>query len=182
MAAPDQIVDPFAHDGPWSEADWLGLPESSRVELVDGALVVSPNPTNRHQRLNGRLFALLDAAAPTGWEVLIEPNVRLGTDRDVIPDTAILSRADMDTLINDAADVMLVAEIVSPGHAAYERLLKPRLYAQAGIRWYLRVEPTALTAHLHELRDGEYVEVAAGATLDLDEPFGVRVDLPGLLR
>lgn len=181
MAAPEHVVDPYAHDGPWTEADWLALPESSQVELVDGVLVVSPNPANRHQRINFRLVALLDAAAPDGWEVLGEPNVRLGVDRDVIPDIAILSRADMDTVVNDAADVALVVEIVSPGNAAYDRILKPRLYAEAGIRSYLRVEQKTLTAHVHELRDGDYVETSTGAQIALTEPFAVHLDVPGLL-
>jgi Uma2 family endonuclease len=181
VAAPEHVVDPYAHDGPWTEQDWLELPES-RVELVDGVLVMSPNPANRHQRLTLRIGALLDAAAPQGWDVLLEPNVRLATDRDLIPDLAIVTHADMDTVINDAADVVLVVEIVSPGNAAYDRILKPRLYAEAGIRWYLRIEPTALTGHLHELRDGAYVEVAHGTTVELTEPFTVVVDLPHLLR
>lgn len=181
MAAPEHVVDPYARDRPWTEQDWLELPESSDVELVDGVLVMSPHPANRHQRLTLRIAALLDTAAPTGWVVLPEPNVRLDVDRVVIPDVVILSRAEMDTIVNDAADVALVIEIVSPGHAAYERLLKPRLYAEAGIRWYVRVEPTALTAHVHELRGGAYVETASDHVVELTEPFPVRIDVPGLL-
>lgn len=131
MAAPEHTVDPYAHDGPWTEQEWLALPES-RIELVDGVLVMSPNPANRHQRLNGRLLALLDAAAPDGSEVLLAPNVRLDVDRVVMPDVAILSRADLETVVNDAADVALVVEIVSPGHAAYERLFKPASMPRPG--------------------------------------------------
>ncbi|CAA9262375.1 MAG: hypothetical protein AVDCRST_MAG54-2549, partial [uncultured Actinomycetospora sp.] len=141
MAAPEQEqVHPYDAPGPWSEEDWLALPESTRVELVDGALVVNSAPRNRHQRLALRIGATLDGAATGGWDVLNDANIRLGPDRAVIPDVVVLREADMDALINDAVDVGLIVEIVSPSNAAYDRILKPRLYAEAGIVRYLRVE------------------------------------------
>lgn len=185
MAAPEhQVVVPYAHRGPWTEEDWLALPDDPRVELVDGALVVNASPRNRHQRLAYRIVAALDAAAPAGWDVLGEPNVRLGRDRALIPDVAIIADADMDALMNDAVNVPLVIEIVSPGNAAMDRILKPRLYAEAGIRWYLRIEHDAdgPVGHLHELDGGAYREVGRGTTVALTEPFPVTLDLVALAR
>ncbi len=42
MAFPTPI-DLFDHVGPWSEADYLALPEDRRIELLDGELLVSPS-------------------------------------------------------------------------------------------------------------------------------------------
>ncbi|SCG74694.1 Uma2 family endonuclease [Micromonospora humi] len=39
-----------------------------------------------------------------------------------------------------AADVALVVEIESPSSRRYDRLIKPTLYAEAGIPHYWRVE------------------------------------------
>lgn len=170
------------HVGPWSDEDFLELPGDRRVELVDGAPVMSPRASNPHQRLAYRLWGALDDAATPGHDVLGEPNVRLGADRVVIPDVAVLAGADMAAAVNPAVVVALVVEVVSPGHTAVDRILKPRLHAEAGIRWYLRVEQEGPVGHLHELVDGAYREVAQGPVLELTEPFDVTLDLPRLAR
>jgi hypothetical protein len=54
VATPAQ-VDLFDHDGPWTEQDFLALPEERRIELLDGELLVSPAPRHAHQRLSSRL-------------------------------------------------------------------------------------------------------------------------------
>jgi len=182
VAAPQQVPDPYAHSGPWTEEEFLALPVETRLELVDGALVMSPSGANAHQRLASRIWGALDTAAATGWDVLAEPNVRLGPDRVLIPDVAVIARADMAAAINDAADVVLVVEVVGPGNAAVDRILEPRLYAEAGIRWYLRVEQEGPVGHLHVLDDGAYRETAHGPVLELTEPCPVTLDLPRLAR
>ncbi|WP_433798270.1 Uma2 family endonuclease [Actinomycetospora sp. CA-084318] len=185
MAAPQHQEAPggfLDHSAPWTEQDWLALPESPNVELVDGVLVMSPRASNPHQRLLLRIGAALDAAAPTSLSVLPEPNVRLTVDRLVIPDVAVIADLDRHAVVNDAGDVVLVVEIVSPGNAAHDRVLKPHLYAEAGIRWYLRVEQEGPAGHLHELVDGAYREVARGPVVEIAEPFTARLDLPHLAR
>ena len=52
--------------GPWTVEDLDDLPEGSttRYELIDGALLVSAEPTLQHQRVNPALARLLQDAAP----------------------------------------------------------------------------------------------------------------------
>jgi len=72
-------------------------------------------------------------------EVLEGINVRLATGRILIPDLVVV-RGISEGVVTDAADVALVAEIVSPSTGSQDRLLKPALYASAGIPCYLRID------------------------------------------
>ncbi|GAA4792057.1 Uma2 family endonuclease [Actinomycetospora chlora] len=185
MAAPEQEhVDPFAHDGPWTEADVLALPVDRHVELLDGSLLVSPTGSHRHQWLSSRLWAALNAAAPRGMRALEAVNVRVGQDRLLIPDLAVVEEPDMAALVADASAVRLVVEIVSPGNAFTDRAVKPQLYAQAGVPVYLRIEfvDDEPVGHLHELVDGTYREIARDSTVTLAGPFPVTLDLGTLAR
>lgn len=180
------------HGGPWTEAEWLALPESmGRVELLDGALVVSPNPGGPHQRMVRNLLNALADAAPHDVEVLEGINVRVGEGgRIMIPDIAVLSPAGLDATIYDAKQLVLVVEVTSPSNAWADRLVKPEAYARAGIPHYLRVDldrgPEQLAAVQYSLTPGSaYAETARADTaglLVLDRPFAATLDLPALAR
>ncbi|MFF5225555.1 Uma2 family endonuclease [Dactylosporangium sp. NPDC000521] len=174
------------HPGPWSEAEYLALDETtSRVELIDGGLLASPAPTMPHQHLSIALgLTLYPAAAKAGLLFLEAINVRLATGRIVIPDF-VVADTDGKGAVLDAAQVALIAEIVSPSNASNDRLLKMHFYADAGIRWYLLVEQEPLRLRLLRLAGEHYVEhVAAGGggVLDVQEPFPFRVDTAALPR
>lgn len=167
--------------GIWTEQAFLARPDDRRVELLDGALLMSPSPGRRHQRLSFRLCLALERARPDGVEVLEAVNVRVGPGRILIPDLAVVSSQDADATVFDAADVLAVIEIVSPGSTATDRAVKPALYAEAGIRNYVRLELRGPVAVGYELRDGRYAAGEPAAVLRLVEPFPVEVDLVALL-
>ena len=179
----------LAHGGPWTEADYLALGETvDRIELWDGSLLVSPAPSKRHQLLSWQLAAAFKAAASAvGLLVFEAVNVRLLTDRIVIPDVVVADTDDEGAVV-EASEVRLVAEIVSPGHASADRLIKMQLYAAAGIERYLLVEPgpaDEIMVRLHRLEGAHYVQeaVATGAEpLLINEPFRLRLVPRELLK
>lgn len=180
MAAPQPET--MAHTGPWTLDEWLALPEGPPyAELVDGLLVMSPVSAYRNQRLMLRLVRQLEAVIPPAYEVMPDSNVGLGGDRALIPDFCVIDRPGFDGIILPARHVLLVGEVMSPSTRLYDRTTKRALYAEAGIRYLLMVDPSCQppSAVCYELLDGDYAEHARSedGLLGLDRPFPVRLDL-----
>ena len=172
------------HVGPWSEDDYFALGETpSRIELLDGSLIVSPAPSGPHQQLARRLANLLEVGADrAGLAVLEAVNVRLRPGLIAIPDV-VITRDDSLTVF-EASEIGFVTEVVSPGNAAADRVVKMQLYALAGIPWYLLAQVEPIELRLYRLDGGHYVEHAVagkGETLRLTEPVRVDLDVERLL-
>ncbi|MFC7329275.1 Uma2 family endonuclease [Marinactinospora rubrisoli] len=182
----------LGHEGPWTEAEFRELPtDGPRFELLDGALLMSPRPVRLHQRVTANLRELLRSQARAhGGEALTESDVRLARDRIFVPDVVVFRDQDGHKGVSEAGQVLLAAEVVSPGSRPQDRVLKPNLYAEAGIAYYLRVEPGddpgRVEVFLHALTGSCYalVEKAAeGQTCRLDLGlFAVEFDPAVLLE
>jgi len=186
----DAVSDTLAgHAGPWTEQDYLALPDSrSRIELLDGALLVSPAPAGPHQRMARRISFALESAAPPGLEVLDAINVRVSAGSILIPDIVVLREAGMDKTVYEAADALMVVEVASPSRPGIDRIIKPAKYGKAGIPHYLLIESgdVAVTATAFALTPaGVYVESGRSdskGVLELRQPFPLSIDLANFRR
>lgn len=178
-------------------ADYLeiGELESGYTELDEGRLLLSPSPTYRHGRANGKLWAALDAQLPSRLVSVPDVDVDLelsppdapGTVRRpdvVVVERAALDRVDREGGVFRASEAVLAVEVVSPGSRRMDNVMKRAEYADAGIPHYWIVdldEPVSLLAcHLA----GEFGYADGGAvtgTFRAAEPFPVEIDLERLL-
>jgi Uma2 family endonuclease len=179
----------FAHVGPWTEDDYFALPDvPSRVELVDGALLVTPLSSLAHQRLILATTNLLAVSCTDSrWEALPGANVRLWPDHIRAPDSLVV-RAGLNGRKVEAADVLVLVEITSTGNFRQDMIVKHGDYAEAGVPFYLRIDLhegiDELTASAFELTDGRYREIATApdGVLRLERPWPLRADLRALAR
>jgi Uma2 family endonuclease len=160
-----------------------------RHELVDGVLVEMPPRGLRHQRALGELAHQLDERLPDDLGVLHSFDVLLkgGTSPlmrkpDVVVAPFKLFRGEVTRF--DAADVVLVAEILSEESEDVDLRIKLREYVAAGIPNYWVValdDPAGMVAYA--LADGSYELAAGGArAIDVVSPWPMSLDLDALLR
>jgi Uma2 family endonuclease len=167
--------------------DMENMPDDEfRYELDDGVLIVSPAPSNLHQRAVTRLTMILGAACPAGFEVLVGPGVNITRFQHRVPDLAVVRSDSMGTVFQERPPA-LVGEVASPRTRLYDRNRKKDVYERFGIPSYWIVEPDpgkpVLTAL--ELRDGRYqqaAQVTGDEPLRAALPFAVTVAPSALVQ
>jgi Uma2 family endonuclease len=116
-----------------------------RLELVDGALLVTPAPSNRHQRIIGTLYIPLAryVAAESLGEVLPGPcAVRLEPESYVEPDLIVVPAVDGKRQRSDLSvtSLLLAVEILSASSARHDRITKRKLFQRAAVPNYWIVD------------------------------------------
>jgi Uma2 family endonuclease len=164
---------------------------NSKVEIIDGALVVSPVSVIWHERVcQWLLFSFFEACQANDWwgdtgaeielpptEDLIEPDFMILRDASTLPDLE---------STRPLEQVLLAAEVISPSSIQRDRELKPRACALAGIPLYLLVDrftkPVTISLHSEPGKDGygRVTRVIAGGKLQLPAPFDLTLDTSSL--
>jgi len=164
---------------PLRRADLKSVPDDGhRYELIDGALVVTPAPSYRHQRAIGKLFVLLERHCPPEMVVLFAPfDVALADDTVMQPDLLVARRDDLTERDLPTAPALAV-EVLSPSTRRIDLTLKRSRFEAAGCASYWVVDPDEPALTVWELVDGAYAEVAhvaGGQTHRARHPFAVDV-------
>jgi hypothetical protein len=175
---------------PWTIEELVGVPGKPwcRAELISGGVLSNPMEGVAHQRAAQRLRMSVQRAAEAAGapvEALGPVNI-VWPDGMLIPDAAVVEAEAVDAagVTVDAARVRAVVEVESSSTRVTDRLLKPVLYAAAGITHYWRVEldpaPRIHAATLAGAAYGTATVAHAGAEHTLDLGFPVTLD-PALL-
>jgi Uma2 family endonuclease len=178
----------------WTYAEFARLPTSgsTRYEVIDGELVVTPAPTSRHQEVVAHLVWLLYGFAREHGlgKVFSAPLDVLFAEGDYLEPDILFVRSDRAHLVTDRGvegPPDLVVEVVSPSTASRDRGMKLDRYRHYGVREYWVIDPDGCTMEVWDLaRDARQPTVhgppetvrwtpeKGGATLviDLAELFG----------
>lgn len=153
-------MEPHRSRARWTYSEFARLPTSgsTRAEVVDGELVVTPAPGRRHQRVVTDLATLLNThvRAHGLGEVFAGPFDVLFAEGDYLEPDLVFVRADRLHLLSDrgvegAPD--LVVEVLSPSTVERDRGVKLERYQHYGVPEYWIVDPEARAIEVWRLTE-----------------------------
>lgn len=162
----------------------------AKYESVGGYLVMSPREGSANSLAAGELFTILrKPARQAGHQAYTALNVEFESGTWIEPDLVVLQRPVRGLTWVPAHTVLMPVEFVSPSSRRRDRIDKPRLCAEAGIPWYLRIEldgrNRVAEVELLRLDGNAYIHHTAarsGEQLATDDPFPLRFDPAELLE
>jgi Uma2 family endonuclease len=142
---------------------FIFAPETEKVELIEGVMIVSPPPLDSHEKQQGFLFTLIrlyveqhDLGEVRGSRTA----VRLSEAHVFEPDLLFLSKKRSHLLQERGVfgPPDLVVEILSASTALYDRGDKLRAYERFGVQEAWLIDPYGPSGTLfYQLEDGLYV-------------------------
>lgn len=154
---------------------WESLPEGTRAQIIEKHLIMSPPPSDSHQKL------LIDLILQIGNYLKLNTlgvlrsapyGVYFNEENILEPDLSFISNENLHKIkengLHGAPD--LVVEILSPSTAQYDRHQKKKVYEHHGVKEYWIVDPDNKKAEGYFLEEGQY-----GSPLELDGRIDSRV-------
>jgi Uma2 family endonuclease len=165
-------------------ADWTidDIPDDgNRYEIVDGSLLVSPPPAVPHVVVTTRLRRIMEAQAPDSLFVCEGAGIDLGRSYRVPDILAIRATAiGIPRPSIPPADVVVAVEVLSPGSAGDDLILKRHQYGRAGVPhyWIVDQRQRTLTVLRHDGATGydEVATVGPGTKWHTDAPYEIVLD------
>ncbi|MBB5075059.1 Uma2 family endonuclease [Nonomuraea endophytica] len=189
---------PHPPDGGWKADDLDLLPQDGpdgeldlfkHVELIDGTLILRSPQRRFHERVVQKLAYALRQQAPESLAVATRMDIKIGKRQRTCPDIVVIdTAADSHNATSYPPEaVHLVVEVVSPESEYRDREVKPRIYADAGIKHFWLVEeeegkPVILSYVLDEVTHFYRADATHHGRLTAKSPFPVEVDFADLLR
>ena len=159
------LARPLRKQGEYTIDDYRALPDDQRCELIDGYFYDMSAPSTTHQRIVSALTAAfynyihengstcevfpapVDVQLDCDEMTMVQPDLLVVCDSGMIHEWGIFGAPD------------LVIEVLSPSTERKDRALKTMKYANAGVREYWLVDPSAGEIFVHRF--------------DVDVPVGI---------
>jgi Uma2 family endonuclease len=159
--------------------------QCERIEIIDGMIRLMPPRSAIHARVIGKLAQVLDRSAGPEWYSASNVDLRIRDSplHNLRPDVFLYRSEMIESNPARPDQLLLVAEVVSPGTETADRIMKPIEYARSGISYYWRVEGAATALpimHTYVLDPATMsyraTEVFSGVVTAI-APFPVELDL-----
>jgi Uma2 family endonuclease len=142
-----------------------------RWEIINGiAIAMSPMPNPRHQNLNGKVFRIFDEAIEKSscnkCKVYQPIDYKINENTIVNPDLLVVCKPIEGQYLEFAP--ILTVEILSPSTALKDRNTKYDLYQNAGVKYYIIVDPIKDVVEIFYLNDNGVYEEKIDSTFDFD--------------
>jgi len=171
--------------------DLYALPENMTGEIIDGELIATPRPSQKHIYTTSRLDKEIGPpyeigrGGPGGWIILVEPEIGFGKNI-LVPDLAGWKRERFS--VDESHNWIAIApdwacEVLSPSTARNDRMKKMRIYARHEVAFAWLIEPTLKMLEAYRLEGGRWLLLDIYAENDKVriEPFqDIEIDLGGL--
>ena len=158
---------------PITVEQFLGFepPPGFRAELLDGEIVVSPEPKPIHQRVVKNIFQVLDPALSDEYEVNMRTNFRFEEEHYMpSPDVFVVTLDEWEAAMEEnrypLGAPVLVVEVISPANTEERVRQKTRLYLERGAAQVWNVYPWERKVWVFEQSGLSAASSPAGVELD----------------
>jgi Uma2 family endonuclease len=145
-------------------------PPGTRLELIDGEIIVSPSAFPRHSRVIAKLTCILltHIDANNLGELFLDTDVAFNDHMVRRPDICFYATPHLhrvsETRLSPPPDLCI--EVLSPGNADDDRINKFSLYQSHNVPHYWIIDPDARTAEAYALTNGKYSLAASAKSSD----------------
>lgn len=140
------------------------IPEGTRVQLIQNQLVISPAPSDTHQKIILKIAKKLDNLAEEkdlGEVRIAAYDVYLDEENAFQPDIVFVAKENVYKIqengLHGAPD--LVIEVLSPSNSSYDKKGKKEVYEKAGVKEYFIIEPYEKAVTFYKLVNDEFHEI-----------------------
>ena len=129
-----------------------------RWELIKGIpYAMSPQPSKLHQFISLKIARYLDELLESCSQcfALVPVDWKITEDTIVQPDNLVVCGEEIEGQVLNRPPV-LIFEILSPSTKSKDKVLKFNLYQEAGVKYYVLVEPETQKVEIFVLKSGQY--------------------------
>lgn len=162
-------------------------PDGEKWELIDGEPILSPSPTQWHQRIAINIAAALDAAklaSGASWTATLGVGTEVPISPNSLPqpDVYVQEGELLNTHVTD--DALVIFEILSKSNTKIDRAWRKRVYASVpNCQHYVTISTKSAEVIRHDRADGWQGETVKGLGADLSLPaIDVRIPLRNIYR